>query len=288
MKASTLISIILAVLAIAFSVLWFTTQVSKTKLQKQHDSLSTSFESATNTINEIQANLDSIEVGISGQLFTAREMPLTAEDRRTQIISSIRNMKQQIDTDKKRITTLEKQLAGSQHKIKGLEELVAKLKASVADKEKIVAELSSKLGVMEETLFAEKMLSQEEIAKRDKDIAEKAAVINEQAKDINTIFYIFGPRKELIEKNIINREGGILGIGRVSTLDKNNDLLKYKTFDLLEVDGISFPVTRRGYKILSNQNSSSYSVEKLGESYVLKVTDKELFRKNKLLVIEIL
>jgi hypothetical protein len=70
MKASTLISIILAVLAVAFSVLWFTTNISKSKLQQQHDSLQTSFESATNTINEIQANLDSIEVGISGQLFT--------------------------------------------------------------------------------------------------------------------------------------------------------------------------------------------------------------------------
>lgn len=288
MKASTLISIILAILALVFSVLWFTTNMSKSKLKKQNESLTSSFESATSTINEIQANLDSIESGLGGQLFSSKETPLNAEDRRSQIINSIRNMKTQIDSDKQRIAELEKRLANSTYKIKGLEELVAKLKASVAAKEKIVAELSGKLGVMEETLFAEKLLTQEQIGLRDQEIADKAAVIAEQEKDINTIFYIYGTRKELTEKNIINREGGILGIGKVSTLDKTNELAKYKSFDLKEVDGISFPASRRGYSILSNQNAASYRVDKVGDSYILKVTDKETFRKNKLLIIEIL
>lgn len=288
MKISTLISIVLAVIAIAFSVLWFTTNSKNVKLSEQNDSIRTSFDNATRTINEIQTNLDSIETGLSGQLLSGREMPLSADDRRSQIINSIRNMKQQIESDKKRISDLEKRLANSQYKIKGLETLVAKLKASIADKEKIVAELSGKLGVMEETLLAEKALSKEEIYKRDKEIADKQAVIEAQDKDINTIFYTFGSRDELIDDKIISREGGLLGIGRVTTLQKVSDLMKYKTFDLKEVDGISFPATKKGYSILSGQNSASYKVDKVGESYILKVTNKELFRKNKFLVIEIM
>jgi len=288
MKASTWISIILAVIALAFSVLWFTTNSRNTKLAKQNDSIRTSFENATGTINEIQANLDSIEGGLSGQLFTGTEMPIKSEDRRSQIIGSIRYMKQQIESDKKRIADLEKMLANSTTKIKGLESMVAKLKASVSEKEKIVAELSGKLGVLQETLIQEMELSKEEIFKRDKEIAEKQATIEAQAKDINTIFYAYGPRKELIDNQIISREGGILGLGRVSTLTKKSELERYKTINLLEVDGITFPATRRGYSILSNQNASSYKVEKAGDSYILKVTNKELFRKAKFLVIEIL
>jgi len=288
MKISTVISIILAVIAVALGVLWFTTNSAKMKLTAQNDSIKTSFDNATTTINEIQASLDSIESGLSGQLLSGREMPLSASDRRSQIISSIRNMRMQIETDKKRIADLEKQLAKSQHRVKGLEDLVAKLKASIADKEKIVAELSGKLGVLEETLVTERKLSAEEIAKRETTIAEKNTTIEAQEKDLNTIYYAFGTRKELMDKKIITREGGLLGIGKISTIQRNTELEKYKTFDLSEVEGISFPATRRGYSILSNQSSSSYKVEKAGDSYILKVTNKELFRKYKLLVIEIL
>ncbi|MFO7659824.1 MAG: hypothetical protein R6V77_02825 [Candidatus Cloacimonadaceae bacterium] len=288
MKTSTWISVILAVIAFVFSVLWFTTNTKKVNLAKQMDSLKTSFEFATETINDIQTNLDSIEIGLSGQLFSGREMPISAADRRSQIISTVRSMKQQIEYDKERITTLEKQLAGSQVKNRSLESMIAKLRQSINDKERIVAELSGKLGILEETVISEKILSQEEISKRDREIAAKVATIKTQEKDLNTIFYAYGSRKELVDTDVITREGGILGLGKVSTLSKMSELEKYKTFNLDEVEGISFPATKRGYSILSSQNAASYRVDKVGDSYVLKVTNKELFRKYKILVIEIL
>lgn len=288
MKTSSWVSIILAVIAVIFSVLWFTSNTKKVRLAKQIDSLRTSFEFATDTINDIQTNLDSIEIGLSGQLFSGREMPISAEDRRTQIINTVLSMKQQIEHDKSRITELEKQLSGSQIRNRSLESMIAKLRVSINEKEKIVAELSGKLGIMEETLISEKILSQDEIMKRDREIATKVATIQAQEKDLNTIFYAYGSRSELVEKDVITREGGILGLGRVSTLSKMSELEKYRTFDLNEVDGISFPATKRGYSILSSQNAASYRVDKVGENYVLKVTNKELFRKYKILVIEIL
>jgi len=285
MKGSTWVSIILAVVIIVLGVIWFTTN---SKLARERDSLKTSFENATNTINEIQGNLDEIESGLSGQLLTGGELPRDSADRRTQIITSIANMKRQIESDRKRIAELEAQLAKSQVRIKGIEDLVKKLKASLADKEKIVAELTSKLGITEKQLLEERQLSAEEIAKRDKEIAEKQATIEAQENPINTIFYAFGTRKDLISRKIISREGGILGLGKVSTLQKSTDLDKYKTLDLKEVDGFAFPATKNGYSILTNQSAASYKVEKVGDSHVLKVTNKELFRKYKLLVIEIL
>jgi hypothetical protein len=288
MKVSTVISIILAVAALGLGVLYFTANNAKTKLAEQNDSIKTSFENATSTINEIQANLDSIQSGISGQLFSGTEMPYASADRRTQIISTIRNMKLQIESDKKRISMLESQLSKSQHKVKGLEDLVAKLKSSIANKEKIVAELSGRLGVLEETLVTERQQSAYELAMRDTTIASNATTIASQAKDLNTIYYYFGTRQELIDKKIITREGGLLGIGKVSTLQRNTELDKYRSFDLREVDGITFPATKKGYSLLTNQSAASYKVEKVGGNNVLKVTNKELFRKYKLLVIEIL
>jgi uncharacterized coiled-coil protein SlyX len=287
MKAVNIIAIVLAVAVIAMGVLWWTSYNEKNKLAMQKDSLQANFERATSTINEIQTNLDSIEGGLSGQLFTGGEMPQNASDRRTQIMNTITNMKSQIAADKIRISDLEKRLANSQHKIKGMDELVAKLKASLAAKEQIVAELSGKLGMTQDSLKTERVLSKEEIAKRDKDIADKQTVIAAQEADMNTIFYAYGTRKELITSKIISTTGGLLGIGKVTQLKKSTDFDRYRTFNLKLVDGISFPATKKGYSILSNQNSGSYKVEKVGANNVLKVTNKDLFRRNKILVIEI-
>jgi len=288
MKAVNVITIILAVAVIALGVFWWMSYSEKGRLTQQRDSLQANFERATSTINEIQSNLDSIETGLTGQLFTDSEIPQNASDRRTQIINSITNMRRQIQSDKNRIADLEKRLANSQHKIKGMDELLAKLKASLADKEKIVAELSGRLGMTQDSLYSERVLSKEEIAKRDKDIAEKQATIEAQEKDINTIFYAFGTRKELTTNKVISSQGGILGIGKVTTLKKSTDFDRYKTFNLKLVDGVSFPATKRGYSILSNQNAASYKVEKIGDNYILKVLNKELFRRSKVLVIELL
>jgi uncharacterized coiled-coil protein SlyX len=286
MKATTWISIILAAATIVFAVMWISTNSQKSVLTKQNDSIKTSFEEATKTINEIQGNLDTIESGLTGKLISESEMP--GEDRKTKMISAITGMKKQIDADKKRIAELESMLANSKVQIKGIQEMVNKLKVALADKEKIVAELSDKLGIMTETLVTERALSKEEIAKRDKDIADKQALLEAQEKDNNIIFFAFGTRKDLMDKKIISRQGGLLGIGKVSTVQKNTDLGRFQTFSLQEADGITFPMTKKGYSILTNQGSSSYKVERDGPNHILKVVDKSLFRKNKVLVIEIL
>lgn len=286
MKATTWISIILAAATVVFAVMWIGANNQKTVLNKQNDSIRTSFEEATKTINEIQGNLDTIESGITGNLITGKELP--GEDRKTTLLNTINGMKKQIETDKKRIADLETMLAKSKTQIKGIQDMVEKLKASLADKEKIVAELSDQLGIVTTTLETERTLSKEEIAKRDKDIADKQVLLEAQEKDINTMFYAFGTRKDLMDKKIISRQGGLLGIGKVSTLQKNTDLERFQTFSLQQSESISFPLTKKGYSILTNQNSASYKVERDGQSYVLKVLDKSLFRKNKVLVIEIL
>jgi len=288
MKVPAWISILLVCAVILFAILWYGTNMQKKQLTAEKDSIRTDYEQATKTIYEIQGNLETIESTISGDLTQNKEIPGSGTERRNQIINTIVNMKKQITDDKKRIADLEKKLANSKVQLKGIQDLVDKLKASIADKEKIVAELSDKLGVMKETLAQERQLSAEEIAKRDKDIAEKQSTIETQNKDINTIFYAVGMRKDLVDKKIINRSGGVLGMGKVSTVKNTADLDKFQTFDLAQADQITFPYSKKGYSILSNQNAASYKVEKTGNLFTLKVLNKEMFRKDKILVIELL
>jgi len=247
------------------------------------------YETSTSTINEIQSSLESLEQDLSGQLFTQKEIPGTSpEERRNKIINSIANMRDQIEADKKKITTLEKQLATSKSQLKGVQEIVNKLKNSISEKEQIMDELQQRLGILNETLETERRSSAEEIQKREMTITEKEQQITQQSIEANTIYYVSGTRKELMSKGIMDRKGGLLGIGKVSTVKQNIPVEQFTTINLLENQQITFPATKKGYSILTNHPATSYKVEKEGDQNVLTILDATSFRKQKFVVIELL
>ena len=290
MKAtSAIIVAILAILTIVFAVLWINANGKSKDIMKSNEELKKLYETSTSTINEIQSSLESLEQDLSGQLFTQKEIPGTSpEERRTKIISSIANMRDQIEADKKKIATLEKQLATSKSQLKGVQEIVNKLKASISEKEQIMDELQQRLGILNETLETERRTSAEEIQKREMTITEKEQQITQQSIDANTIYYVYGTRKELMSKGIMDRKGGLLGIGKVSTIKQNIPVEQFTTINLLENQQITFPATKKGYSILTNHPATSYKVEKEGDQNILTILDATSFRKQKFVVIELL
>jgi septal ring factor EnvC (AmiA/AmiB activator) len=290
MKATTAIIVaILAILTIIFAVLWINANDKSKDIMKNNEELKKLYETSTSTINEIQSSLESLEQDLSGQLFTQKEIPGTSpEERRTKIISSIANMRDQIEADKKKIATLEKQLATSKSQLKGVQEIVNKLKASISEKEQIMDELQQRLGILNETLETERRTSAEEIQKREMTITEKEQQITQQSIEANTIYYVYGTRKELMSKGIMDRKGGLLGIGKVSTVKQNIPVEQFTTMNLLENQQITFPATKKGYSILTNHPATSYKVEKQGDQNVLTILDATSFRKQKFVVIELL
>ena len=290
MKATTAIIVaILAILTIIFAVLWINANDKSKDIMKNNEELKKLYETSTSTINEIQSSLESLEQDLSGQLFTQKEIPGTSpEERRTKIISSIANMRDQIEADKKKIATLEKQLATSKSQLKGVQEIVNKLKTSISEKEQIMDELQQRLGILNETLETERRTSAEEIQKREMTITEKEQQITQQSIEANTIYYVYGTRKELMSKGIMDRKGGLLGIGKVSTVKQNIPVEQFTTMNLLENQQITFPATKKGYSILTNHPATSYKVEKQGDQNVLTILDATSFRKQKFVVIELL
>ena len=290
MKAtSAIIVAILAILTIVFAVLWINANGKSKDIMKSNEELKKLYETSTSTINEIQSSLESLEQDLSGQLFTQKEIPGTSpEERRTKIISSIANMRDQIEADKKKIATLEKQLATSKSQLKGVQEIVNKLKTSISEKEQIMDELQQRLGILNETLETERRTSAEEIQKREMTITEKEQQITQQSIEANTIYYVYGTRKELMSKGIMDRKGGLLGIGKVSTVKQNIPVEQFTTLNLLENQQITFPATKKGYSILTNHPATSYKVEKEGDQNILTILDATSFRKQKFVVIELL
>jgi len=166
--------------------------------------------------------------------------------------------------------------------------MVDRLKASLEEKETIMAELQERMGILNETIEEERRQSQIIVAERELTIAEREQELIDAEREANTIYYVVGTRSKLLEMGVIDRKGGILGIGRVTTVADEIDTEKFSMINLSDDDQISFKATKKGYSILSNHIATTYSVEKVEGEYVLTITDKENFRKQKFLVIELL
>lgn len=287
--AQIVITVILAILAIVFGVVWMNASKENKALIKSNEDLQNLYESSTATISEIQESLQALDQDLSGQLFSQSEIPnASPADRRERIISSIANMRDQIEADKKKISQLESQLANSRTQLRGVQDMVTRLKASLEDKERIMAELQERLGILDETIEAERRENQMAIAEREQTIAEREQALKDAERAANTIYYVVGTRKQLMDQGIVDRKGGILGIGRVTTVNRQLATEKFTEINLQDTLEISFKATKKGYSILSNHVATTYKVEKEDDEYVLTVTDKENFRKQKFLVIELL
>lgn len=284
-----IIIILLAILAIVFGAVWMNASKKNKVLIRDNEDLKILFESSNATIEEIQSSLESLDEDLSGQLFSQSEIPdLSPADRKDRVIKSIANMRDQIESDKKKIARLEAQLAGSRTQLKSVQQIVDRLKASIGEKETIMAELQDRLGIMGETIETERRASEREIATREMTIQEKEDALEDAARRANIIYYTVGKRSDLKELGVIDRKGGILGIGKVTLVTKSLDTGDFSEINLLDTTEIRFPATKKGYSVLSNHVATTYSVEKDGNEYVFTITDPENFRKQKFLVIELL
>ena len=288
MKASSWIIIaILAIAAIIMGILWSGSNGKLKDMELKNQKITKEYDIATATLNDIQGSLDSLDKDLLGSISPNDELGGTAQDRRTRLLGNIASMRTQIETDKKKISTLESQLAASKGQLKGVQAMIDKLKGSVADKEAILSQLQTKLNTMSATLESERRLSAEEIAERERTITSKDNKLTEQEHAANVMYYIVGTRKDLMDKGIINRKGGLLGIGKVSTVNKKYDTDKFTMFNLLDTPTITFDATKGGFSILSDQAASSYTVERNDKMNILTITDPQSFRRHKALVIEI-
>lgn len=291
MKATTwiILAVVLAVTALIFGIMFSGSAKKAKALEEKNAQLTAEYNEATNTITEIQSSLDALDRDLLGQISPTEEVPgSTPEDRRARLIGNIATMRSQIEADKARIAQLERQLASSNSQLRGVQNMINQLRNSVADKETILSELQAQLNSSTQTLESERRLSAEQIQRRDQEIADRQAALDEQRTRENTMYYIAATRAQLVEKGIVDRRGGLLGIGRVSTVASNYDVSDFTRINLGDTSTITFPATRRGYSILSDQSAGSYTVQKTGQNYVLTITDPQSFRRHKFIVIELL
>ncbi len=179
--------------------------------------------------NEIMTRLDtikSIEKLVTVKSADQREMSYTQKQK---ILEDIELLNELLQKNKDQVADLQKKLNNSNYKvgklnatIKELEMMVSNLQTQLEEKDTEIA----RLNVDVQNLTKDIRQLNDKIAVIEDESQQKTNTINMQVSEMNKAYYVVGSSKELKENGVIDRSGGILGLGRTSTIreDFNKDV----------------------------------------------------------------
>jgi len=217
-------------------------------LQAKNAQLQAEFNEKDSLLNELFGSINKIEKNLSE--ITAREK-LIAEapveekrmdmDVRTKIIDEIILINNIMEENKKRLAVLRDQLKKSDIKTSALQETIKLLNTRLEDKELEITALKEqlvKLNFTIETLNATVDTLRAETATQSQVISQQDALIGE----MNTIWYVVGTRKDLTDKAIIEKAGGLFSNTMIMSEMINPDY--FTTADMRSLSRIDFESTK--------------------------------------------
>lgn len=239
-----------------------------TQLQQEHERVlaesarkDSAMTMVLSTFSRISDNLRTIR-SKEGQLVGAPAGG-DATDMEESILADIQGIDGLLAENKKLIAKLRKEAKGSSAQIAELEAAIGSLEQQVADKDSEVAVLKQRLaGSNRAVQYWMGMY---------KDKEQLAAL---QTAELNTAYYVVGSSKDLREKGVLTKEGGIVGIGATDKM-RTEGLNKepFQQIDLSQTAAVMIGAKKA--RLATPHPDGSYSWENGGEKLV--IVDKEEF-----------
>lgn len=261
-------------------------QDSTAQVSFQKDTTIVGFISA---MNEIQENLDSIkaiEKIVSVQAASNVEMKTNAKQ---QIIEDVTMIHELLQKNKALVASLQKKLKNSNVKIAELEKMISLMSKQMAEKDEEIALLNGqlrKLHIDVEGLNVKIKDITADSEKKSQTITEKTKTIEEQTITINTVYFAYGTTKELAENNVIEKEGGVLGVGRSLKMRKDFNQGYFSITDLRDFRKLDLNVKKAKLITTHAEGSFHFTGDKTVESLIID-NPAEFWKASKYLLVVI-
>lgn len=230
--------------------------------------------------NEIQENLDSIKA--VEKLVTLNTAPGTEMNvsRKQRIKEDILLLNQLLQKNKDLSASLQKKLSSANSKVGQLqgmivefERMVANLNSQMESKDAEIAQLSQ--DVQNLNIDISQLTSQ--VQQVTQEVQEKSQTIENQTVELNKAYYAMGTVKELTDNNVLEKAGGVLGMGRTLKMKKdfNRDYFSQvdvRTFNML-------PLMVKKAKIVTVHPETSYHITGVKTADTLFVDNVQEFWK---------
>lgn len=257
------------------------------RLQNERDSLAGLASADAVTINgyladfnDIQANLDRIKeaeklVSVNA---SSQENALNQKDQINHDMQLIYDLMQK---NKETIAGLRRKLKKSDARLVELEKMMAGLQKQLEERDVEISTLKTRL---EQMNFKVEILTANVDSLKTENV-NKENVIANKTEELNTAWYVYGTKKELQEHQVITKEGGFIGIGRIEKLMDGFNKDYFTKVDITKLTEITLNVKKA--HLVTSHSSSSYKLEgsdKKVEKLVIK-NQAEFWSTSKYLVI---
>ncbi len=264
------------------------------QLQIERDSISSkaavkdsSIVEYLNDFNEILATLDSIkrvEKMVTVQSVRGREMNYRQKQL---ILEDITLLNQLIQQNKEQIINLQKKLNRANYKIGNLNSTIAELERMVNNLEKQVDDKDVEIVALAkqvEKLTKNITVLNEKIVVIESESAAKTSTIKKQTLELNQAYYAYGTIKELRDNGVVERSGGLAGIGRSTTIKEDFNREYFTEVDIRKFNFI--PLMVKKAEVVSVHTAGSFYISGEKTADTLFIDNKtEFWKASRFLVI---
>ncbi|HPE76093.1 MAG TPA: hypothetical protein P5210_07440 [Draconibacterium sp.] len=261
--------------------------LAKDSLEQVATFRDSSLASFLNDFSAIQANLDSIkqlEKIVSVQSGSNRELNVSQKQR---IIEDIAMLHQLLQKNKELTASLQKKLKNANLKITdlnetiaGLELMIKNMEAQANEQDIVIADLTTevkKLNV-DITQLNQKILEVENLSQQ------KSQIIDTQMESLNKAYYAFGTMKELRDNGIIEKSGGVIGIGKTAVMKKDFNKDYFTEIDIRNFDFLRLMAKKAELITVHPEGSFHFTGKRGGDTLFIDNTS-EFWKASKYLVV---
>jgi predicted RNase H-like nuclease (RuvC/YqgF family) len=246
-----------------------------------------SIASLLNDFSAIQANLDSIkavEKLVTVQSATGRELN---SNQKQQILEDIALLNDLLQRNKAQTAALQKKLKTANLKIADLEETIKGLELMVANLEAQTEEQNIQIdNLTQEVRKLNVDISQlnQRIKTVETESEQKSQTIESQTVALNKAYYAFGTTKELRDNGIIEKSGGVIGMGKTAVMKKDFNKDYFTEIDIRNFEYLRLMAKKAKLVTVHTAGSFHFSSEKRADTLFID-NPAEFWKASKYLVI---
>jgi DNA repair exonuclease SbcCD ATPase subunit len=240
------------------------------ELQVETQKLDSVIEKRDSVINELDGAISEIEQNITfiknkrEQLeFEYRE---SSQNQKERIIEDIALMNTMLEESEKKMEELTSKLEASEVEIKSFRNRLTKITSELKNQTQVVSTLKQEVEKRDVQLadIGKKVNNLENVVAVQTDsltfltdsVGRSSERINQMDTELHKAYWIQGTFKELKENNILEREGGFLGIGKNKTLKTDFNEEYFTELDIRKTDLI--PLNAKKAEVISDHSDESY------------------------------
>ena len=241
---------------------------SDRKLEDKHRELVNKTIQKNAVIAEYRAYLNSVSGKIQSMVKKERGIPLSLEGQSAKdaLLNQLDQLDQLMDNQRYHLALLEESIHGQELDIGSLRQQLKQMESALEFKENNLALLLDSL--TDQTI---------ELGLLEAALAQKVDSLDLQDRELNKAWFAFGTFEELKAQEVVEKKGGLLGLGSVKSLKTEFNPKYFTELDIRETTEI--PILAKHAELVSSHPESSYEFSGEGQVSFLLIKDPDEFWK---------